>query len=143
MYRRILSLLLPLLLLSQSATFGNAHGGMEPFGHSYLPHFHIGSASHGHQRQGVDESADREPESTPPFGHDSDAVYLSAVDAVTNTRSAVDYDLVVLFDWAVTGLFLPVILETESSREIAYGTHTRPLCGHACPLYLRHLSLLI
>src|SRR5260370_1019302 len=58
MYRRVLCLLLlPCVLLTQSASLGHCHGDTEPAGHDLRPHFHTNLTSschghHGHHRHG-------------------------------------------------------------------------------------------
>jgi hypothetical protein len=153
MLRRVVSLmLLPCLLLTQSAALGHAHGGVLPAGHGLRPHFHLASVheSHGH-RHGPDghhhHDADDEPDTEldpvlqeqAPH-HDHDAVYFSAESGVTlreRPQHAVDY---------------PACLASVASVIASdfHGAGPPPLPrpsadggAAARPLYIRHLALLI
>ena len=99
MYRRIVSLiLLPCVMMSQSASlFGHTHAGDEPAGDAVRPHIHLKTHTHGHAHSHGShhqEPLDRAPETgtrpgfpTEPLSdHDSDAVYITAVDAVPSAR---------------------------------------------------------
>src|SRR5262245_18144873 len=97
MYRRaICLLLLPCVLLAQSAVLGHSHGVGQPAGHDLRPHFHTEHAStrlkqaHHHHDRGCphhhhddgDDQAEPETPPTPQPGplpesdHDSDAVFF-------------------------------------------------------------------
>lgn len=164
MYRRIVSLvLLPCVLLSQSAAFGHAHGGSEPAGHALRPHFHINPAAtrpeqgyhhrgphgrHHHDDGGAPAEPDSQPAQQPePLSedeHDSDAVFIDRVDVVMTPRSiATDDGLAVSLPWATAGSVLPVSLWTDPWQEAMNRAHAPPLRDCAYPLYLRQLRLLI
>src|SRR4051794_15689483 len=106
MGRRVVSLvLLPCLLLTQSAGFGHSHGGGQPPGHDSRPHMHVrvipAARHHGHRHSPHDHDGDHyhdrddEPEAAPPpaapFDHDDDAVYAPAHAAVA-ARGPVTFD---------------------------------------------------
>lgn len=166
MYQRVVSLLLlPCVLLTQSAALGHSHGGSQPAGHNLRPHFHTNSSSaprsddHGHHHHGPDghhhyhddgddvPEPDTQPTPAPePLSeqeHDSDAVYINRVDVVINDRPAVDDELAASLQWAAAGLHLPSAFWADPSHEAVNWTHAPPPSGYACPLYLWHLALLI
>lgn len=160
MLRRVVTfLLLPCVLLTQSAAFGHSHGGSHA-GHDLGPHVHtnpVPSNHHhdhndghhhhghgGHHHAVVDEVPPDVPvalSSEPQSNHDSDAIYVSATDAVTVERAELpggssDFWMAFTSDlfaqpWAVSPA-CPVICG-----------YPPPLRGHACPLYVKHLALLI
>lgn len=164
MYRRIVSLLLlPCVLLTQSAAFGHSHGGSQPAGHDLRPHVHTNPvpAGHhhdhddghhhhghgGHHHDVVNDVASDAPV-TPPTqspeplsDHDSDAIYVNATDAVAVERSelpggACDF-------WTVfTSDLLAQAWAVPQARPVICG-HPPPLPGHVCPLYVKHRALLI
>lgn len=162
MYRRVVSLLLlPGLLLTQSAALGHSHGGSQPAGHDLRPHFHAAptSAGHGHgcHHHGPDghhhphATADDGPgpdTRTPPAGpqsdHDSSAVYTAGVDLVAHQRSSADTDPAGFVQWTIAWLNLSTtFLSASPPHEVANRTHPPPDSGYSCPLYVRHLTLLI
>lgn len=160
MYRRVVSLLLlPCVLLTQSAAMlGHAHAGMRLPGHDLRPHVHTNAAStrhaddHGHHHHGPGvhhHHNDAEPgphtaalpESQPD--HDSDALYVTAVDAVVAERSQALEDIASSFWWLIAEeVCFASCWDYPPDRSIACG-HSPPQSGSPCPLYVRHLALLI
>ena len=163
MFRRVVSLLLlPFVLLTQSAALGHSHGGSQPAGHDLCPHFHTNPitypCSHGHHHHGPDghhhqhhhdgddvPETDRQPtpEPEPQSDHDSDAVYVTSIDVVINERSAVDNEFSAPSGWVTAGSNPSIASRTNPSQEAARWTHPPPASGYICPLYVRHLALLI
>lgn len=159
MFRRVVSLLLlPCVLLTQSAAMlGHAHAGMRLPGHDLLPHFHTTAPTnhvHGHHHHGPDghhhhHAIDTEPGPQPPTppepqpDHDSDAVFIAAVDAVVVERSQ-GADGVVPSFWCLADGAAPFAAcwDRPPNLSAACG-HPPPHSGHSCPLYVRHLTLLI
>jgi hypothetical protein len=163
MYRRVLSLLLlPCIVLTQSAVLSHSHGGSRPAGHDLRPHFHTGLSAdphhheHGHHHHGhgghhhhhhEDGDGSPEPDSPPTpapeplSGHDSDAVFVGLVDAVLNVRSADDQPAASAL-WFSLGFNLS-FPSVNSSQEAIHWTRPPPTSASDCPLYVRHLTLLI
>ena len=153
MHCRVVSLLLlPSVLLTQSAVLGHAHRGGQPAGHDLRPHFHSYASSaphpHHHGPDGHDrhlDDGDDAPEPVPQpsseNGHASDAVHV-CVDAVVKERIAVD-EVAALLGWAGAGLRLPIAFFEDTSPEAVKWTHAPPPSGYGCALYLRQLTLLI
>ncbi len=167
MYRRFVSLLLlPCVLLTQSvAALGHAHGGNQPAGHDLRPHFHTNSASarpgheSGHHHHGPgghhhhhDDGDDApEPGTTQPtpnpeplseHEHDSDAVFISAVDAAVVERSQVDEEVASPTWWIAADSILLAAWDGPPTQPVVCG-YPPPLTRVLCPLYIRHLALLI
>src|SRR4051794_2765655 len=156
MHRRLVSLLLlPCLMLTQSASLGHSHGGNEPPGHDLRPHFHVtphserrchgprhhhhgpGGHHHHHHNDGDDTAAPDAPprprlESLP--NHDADAIYISRVDVVITERSAVAEEL-------ATSSPLPadshpvLTFWTYPPHEAVSWTRPPPPSGRVCALY--------
>lgn len=169
MFRKILALLLlPCMLISQSAVFGHAHGGSEPTGHGLRPHLHAAGTSrgHGHPHQAAgghrhhshghhshehghhhhDDEGQHSTTGSPPVTpseHDSDAVYIHCVDAVAVSRVAVELEFPVLMGWVFNSTSPADVLAFAVSSEAGRWANAPPLRGPACPLYLRQLTLLI
>lgn len=153
MRRCVVSLLLvPCVLLIQATPLAHAHGGRQPAGHGHRPHVHTAPAraghTHGHGHHHHDEDDDRGPGQAPPprpgpvDGHDSDAVYIDAVDLVAGGRAEAHEGVTSPgFPAAVgpleAGAFLPGPPTLPAAR-----AHPPPR-GRSCPLYVRHLSFLI
>jgi hypothetical protein len=163
MYRRFVSiLLLPYVLLIQStAVFSHTHGGGQPAGHDLRPHVHTNPVavdrhdSHGHSHgpnghhHHHDDATDtREPDTQltqqpeQPKDHDSDAVDVDASDAVLVERSetikrVVSHKWLKIYD---LGPFAAYRRATLPVRHVVWG-HPPP--GPFCPLFIRHLALLI
>lgn len=149
-FRRIVCcLMLPCLLLTQSATFGHVHTQGQPAGHDLLRHIHTGkpaverghhhgSDRHHHHHDDVDQEATKS--GTHTSDHDSDAVYLSPVDFHFARSQSVD-DV-----RSVSGE-----LATETIPSLQLGAIERyPLLrppsevhSNLRPIYIRHLTLLI
>lgn len=161
-------LLIPCLLLNQSATFAHSHGDYTVEGHGARAHIHIAGKSstadhddkhdhHGHSHHGHSHghshSDDHEGEPKPPtkerknescstpFQHDADCVYVVDVVAAGLDRTTVK---VFQFD------SLPSFVSTRwNSPDLQLRNHEKwsdwppPLLFGDCPLYLRNLSLLI
>lgn len=163
MYRRVLSLLLvPCALLTQSAALVHAHCG-QAAGHDPRPHIHVkpaatdhehrhdghhhhhghshGPGGHHHHHEDCDDHPDAQPVLPPdaPLDHDSDAAYLTVTDLVSGRLAGFDpaaADCLGLY-------YLPVnsVVTGVSSVRPAW-VHPPPLVLN-CPLYVRHLALLI
>lgn len=165
MYRRLVSLLLlPCLLLTQSAARGHAHGGATPVGHESRPHFHTapasaahshggdghshGHAHHRHPHTGADDVPGPDVQQVPagesPSDHDSTAVYTASVDLATPQRPSADSEPVGASLWADAWLNPSLTFHSACSPpEAANRAHPPPDSGHSCPRYVRHLTLLI
>src|SRR5262245_33448594 len=160
MYRRLVFvLLLPCVLLTRSAVLGHGHGGRQPAGHALRPHIHItppaGPRHHRHQHNAPRghhhhhhhhaEEADPDtrpaPQPEPPSDHDSDAVFVGSVDVVLSTRSAPDAGLAPL-PWKAAVSELSPTCQADLVQEVTHWTRPPP-SGRLCPLYVRHLALLI
>lgn len=157
MFHRAVSLvLMPCVLMTQSAVLGHSHGGREPAGHDLRPHFHTqptsvpGHHAYGHHHHGPGshhhhhhDDGDDAPEPLSEQDHDSDAVYISSVDVVINGRSAVDEKLAASLLWATAECNLPTALWANPPRAAAQWPHPPPPSVCSCPLYVWHLALLI
>ena len=164
MYRRVVSLLLlPCVLLTQSAAvFGHAHGGVQPAGHDLVPHLHTnpvptghhhdhnGGHHHGnggHNHDVVDEVAPDAPVTPPTQSpaplpeHDSDSIYFHATDAVAVERSELPVGSSVFWTAFACDLFSEA--HVGGSTHLMVCAHPPPRLGHVCPLFIRHLALLI
>lgn len=165
MYRRAVSLLLlPCVLLTQSAALGHAHGGSQSAGHGLRPHVHTkllatdhrhdhshhhhGHSGHHHHHHDDDDDVREsepypEPQPVPPSDHDSDAVYVSAHDAVPGGRDAladeVEAAFGVYYCLCCSAAYPTALIEDISPRAWSHP----PPPGPRCPLYVRHLTLLI
>ncbi len=159
MYRRVVSLLLvPCALLTQSAALSHAHCG-HATGHDPRPHLHVKPAAtgHGHHHNGhrhhhgpgghhhPHETGDDDPAAQPslapaaPADHDSDALYLTATDLASGRLSGFDpavADCLGLHDPSVE-----LVVADVSPARPAWA-HPPPIVPR-CPLYVRHLALLI
>ena len=161
MFRRVVSLvLLPCMLLTQSATFTHAHGGSPPAGHDLRPHVHTNTASashhHGHHHHGPgshhhhhDDGDDApEPDTQPPrpepfSDHDSDAVYLASVDILVNERVGVDEELMASVRLASGSPDSFVAYWVGPASGWGYWTHPPPPSASSRPIYVRLCALLI
>jgi hypothetical protein len=163
MFRRVVSLLLlPYALLPLATAFGHTHGAVCPKGHDSRPHFHFNSEAtkpesdfhhHGHRhgpggRHHHDADAvppadqpGQSPEfSEPSADHDSDAVYLNGSDVIARGR----VETQAAFESSAMCRF--VVVSNSAGKHAA--RHTLAAFGlpppHlACPIYVRHLALLI
>ena len=162
MYRRIVTLLLlPCVLLTQSVAHGHSHGEGQDAGNDARPHFHAALAvsppDHDHHHQGPgshhhqsDRNADPTdapiaPHSDPSESlpdHNSDAVFVAASDAVGG-RSEFSEGIHSAFWWtAACTDSIECVLDDRLVNSKFCG-HPPPLVGRICPLYVRHLALLI
>jgi hypothetical protein len=154
--RVVLLLLLPGLLLSQAAAVGHAHGEDTPTDHSARPHVHTLPAAedrhhaHGHHHgpgghhhdDEEDETAPAalSPQADPQSDHDADAVFVPT-DTVSVER-AVSVELVhAAVVWVVCDAGEPI--GGESGVFVYPARNGRPPPDPACPLYVRHLALLM
>lgn len=171
-------LLIPCLLLNQSAAFAHSHGEYtgeghgarahihiagksstadhddkhDHHGHSHNRHSHQGHSHHGHSHghshsdghQGESKAPTKERKSescSTPFQHDANCVYVADVVAVGLDRTTVK-----VFEINSLPCF---VLTQWNSPDLQLRTHKKwsdwppPLLLGDCPLYLRHLSLLI
>jgi len=153
-YRRVVSLLLlPSLLLSHAAAFGHTHGDDTPAGHDQRPHVHVrlpAGHAHGHHHRGPgghhhyhddDETAPAVPPPPDPLSdHDADAVFVSTDAAVVERPVTVGTAEVAAL-WIV-----PEAGVSAGGSLIALvcpAGNGRPPPRPACPLYVRHLALLM
>ena len=155
MYRRIVSLiLLPGLLLTQSAALGHTHDGADPAGHGLRPHIHTNPTPvrhdhrghHNHSPGGHHHDSSDVPEPSlpePTRDHDDDAVYLTVEAVVARPVQADDEGTSTLF-WLLPQLDVASDHGKDLSEYAMRWTHSPPRMTSAdCPLYIRHLSLLI
>lgn len=150
-------LLLQFVLLTQSAAaFGHAHGGGQPAGHHLRPHVHTnpvavdshdahGPGGHYHHHDDLKDIPEPDtqptPKPAPPSDHDSDAVYVTATDAVVVERSQPTTQVESSDWWSFPDLTtFAACNAAPPTRPVVCG---HPLPGHLCPLYIRHLALLI
>ncbi|CAN5601699.1 hypothetical protein BH10PLA2_BH10PLA2_21870 [soil metagenome] len=165
MDRRFVSLLLlPCVLLSQALAFGHSHGGSEWDGHESRPHVHIHAHSHGgrahvhkhHAGHADGYSHDSKPTAKPgkcPVvaqiaarsnqEHDSSAVFLKRAELDLSKRP-------LRMDQVSRSKFWPVVLNWNGNPiaaqflgERRLRMHAPPLRGSDCPLFLRHLAVLV
>ena len=158
MYHRIVALLLlPFVLTSQSVTFGHCHGNGSPSGHDPRPHVHLNrkADSDGHQRRCCghhhddDEASDTEnpspdtPSPSPPSPcQDSEAIFFGGEDAVVAGRMKVEGKDESSTSWCAA-LAAP-FASFGDIAQLASDAFTRPPPSPPpCPLYVRHLALLI
>lgn len=156
MYRQIVSLLmLPCVLLAQSASLGHAHSS-QPSDHNLRPHVHIkveqqahchshgaGSHHHHHDVAMPTESAipDEQPEPSPT--HDSDALYVSVVDVfVLKITSVLDEDPSSFFLSAVDLAILSCSFDCNRVA-VAFCSHPPPISVQRCALYIQLLTIII
>lgn len=119
MVRLVVSIvLLPCLLLTQSAARGHAHP-CDP-----RPHFHI-DPHHDH-------------DSDPPAEHDETAVYLAADDVTVAGRTTV-VDGPVAVGWVAVPVRTGVVV-VPSPAYLIHSGHSPPTDS---PLYVKHRALLI
>lgn len=146
MQKLMSSLLIPLLLVSQSLSFApHSHAGTsvaEPHGHDVRPHFHVGHGHHHHHSADDHHDAhdgQRAPEV--PADHDSDAVYANDVHLITAGK---------VLKIASPG-FASWIARIDRACSVKCANASVRLCGELtlwpfqrpnCALYVRHLSLL-
>lgn len=157
MFRRVVSsLALLCVVLGQTAplALAHAHDGGQPAGHGSRPHSHLNpvrsghshhehdGGGHHHHHADADAGDERPPPPRPaePSDHDSDAVYLTGADAVPGSRAADDEVRSVSFDGI--GLLAPAAV-IRPSLVLAAANQSRPPPGQSCPLYVRHLAILI
>jgi hypothetical protein len=171
MFRRVVTLLLiPTVLLTQSAGAVHSHGDRQPTDHDARPHIHLPFAilgpraeaeppehhhhshgSHGHHHHGPgshrhthsEPAAPKPvPASEQPDDHDSDAIYLVGHDAVIQQRPASNdgSDLVV-----AALIAIPATTAAPGERPeplLLIAAHPPPLPA-TVPLHVRHLVFLI
>lgn len=153
-------LLMPFVLLTQSAALGHHHEGTQPEGHEHCPHIHLKAASnrhhdhvHQHGHGGHchhDDDADDEPGSSPATAeqepasdHDEDVLYV-LVDAIASGRMHGQDGVVLGPFWFVPSLNVVAGLRDGLDEHELQWPHPPPLAVTSDrPLYLRHLALLI
>jgi hypothetical protein len=162
MYRRVLSLLLvPCALLTQSVALVHAHYG-QATGHDPRPHVHVrstverehchgghhhhhghhhGPGGHHHPHDDSDTCLDSLPALPPgqPVDHDSDAAYLTVTDLVSGRLAGFDGVTADCVGFHYPSLIVAV---PGVSQGRPAWVHPPPIVP-ACPLYVRHLALLI
>lgn len=152
MYRRVVSLLLVAgVLLSQAAVSGHEHGDDTPVGHDFQSHVHVGPPAghdHGHYHHVHDEDDEdfdgvgRATQSQDQLrtDHDGDAVYLGVRDLGLE-RDSTSLKLIAwvwfVVDWAGAG---SAVSHQSAVKSLV---HPPPPPDPACPLYVRHLALLM
>jgi len=157
MYRCVVAIvLLPCLLLTQLAVVGHFHG-TQPAGHDLHPHFHVakpaapqghrhGPGGHHHHHDVDDDEQEPTPkapsQTKPSSNHDDDVIY-PVVDLSTGSGQTID-DAVRGCSWVLPSLNLSfdwVVSERDCSPP---RPHPSPHSDNSeCPLYVRHLALLI
>lgn len=159
MYRRFVSLLLlPCMLLAQSASLGHAHGSNQPSDHNLRPHIHtkleqqVHSHSHSHGTGGhhhhhdyavPTETVIPDQQSEPSPTHDSDAVYVSALDLIILQISPVlDEDQYSIFLSAVELAILASAFDCHRGT-VAICSHPPPISVQHCARYIQLLTLII
>lgn len=159
MSRCVVSLLLvPCVLLSQMAplALAHAHSGSEPAGHDLRPHAHTSlprpsyehehDHSHdGHRHDHVIDPNESFPlpitlQPAPQSDHDSDAVYVASEDQLSDSRSAGDEGRVLSLTWTTVARAAGPIRKDACRLGKPLD---RPPPGGACPIYVRHLAILI
>lgn len=163
MYRRVLSLLLlPCVLLTQSVAFGHSHVGGQPAGHDLREHIHTnpvvvdshnahghrhhhGPGGHHHHHDDVTDTAEPnaqpKPQPEQPSDHDTDAIFVNATDAVMVERSEAVTQVESLNWWSFSDSAPFAACDAVPPIRSVICAHPPP--GQLCPLYIRHLSLLI
>ena len=159
MLRRLVSLILALAVLpTQAALVGHRHGRHDSAVHEASPHLHVALIApaghshdhphhHGHRHHDHDES---DVESVEPMltdashrdDHDGDAVYLAAGVTAARVASASAPDsLSHVLDAALPER--PARLAGPPGDVTAAWPQPPPGGAGPCPLYVRHLALLI
>jgi hypothetical protein len=82
------------------------------------------------------------PEPWSPHEHDTDAVYINRVDVILGGRSSVADESATSLPWIALP-DLPTAILANPPREVQRRSHPPPALGDPCPLFLRHLALLI
>ena len=158
MFSRVVSLLVPCALLIQSAAIGHVHCGNQTAGQDFRPHVHTnqvnhrhdhqhghGSSSHHHHDSCNDKSeftTDVVPQSEPSPGHDEDAVYFSNDQLVSGRM--VSAASVGGSHWQMPAMTVAVTHRDVAGLGSTLILHPALRAARSdCPLYLRHLSLLI
>lgn len=149
-------LTLSVLLTQSAAAFAHAHACPHLLGHDPRPHFHANLSAPGGHHHGPDGHCHDADEGDlpdpvdrplacppPPPGHDADAVFVSAVDAVAPERLARNDGSAPLPPWGISAR--PA---DDSPPRIlpggVVGVRHFPPAGHGpCPIYVRHLALLL
>ncbi len=155
MFRRTVSLLLiPMVLSVQLAAVGHSHGDWSDGGHNTRPHIHVGLIGHhhadaphhhshphshavhvGHESKGFDRAAFQRL-----LQHDDDAVYVAVNVAVSERGSCCgDHSLPAGLELAIVELFI------DQSAACGMYVFRPPPADRLgpCPIYIRHLTLLI
>ncbi len=139
------SLLIPLVLISQSFCAAHSHAGtpvIEPEGHSARPHIHLHGGNHHHHSHGDHHRHDpgENPSSLPgehvPLDHGSDAVYIAETQLFNDAKPA----KVAKAEWIV----YVVADEADAIAELHFYVESDlppPLRRLKCPIYLRTLSI--
>ncbi len=131
------------LPFARATCAGHHHGHT----HGDHGHHHHGPGGHHHHDDddvappGGDMLPTQQPE--PLSDHDSDAVFIAAVDAVAGERSRVDDEVVSSAWWAAAETTLFAASWDRPPGQPATWAHPPPLADSLCPLYVRHLALLI
>lgn len=152
MYRRVVSFLLVTgVLLSQAAVSGHEHGDDTPVGHDLKPHVHVrppAGHDHGHRHHDHDQDDEvsdgdgraAQSQDLLRTEHDGDAVYLGLRDiGVGRDSTSLKPITWVWFvvDWAGAGSAV------SHSTAVKSLVHPPPPPDPSCPIYVRHLALLM
>jgi hypothetical protein len=149
MSRRFVSLLLlPGLLLAQSATFGRAHVGNGTSNHAAHPHVHLhGGHGHSHAPDGSHYDEDEDQPSSrdirPTADHDGDAVYLLIDAECPKPNRADDGHTRAQVRVISSVIALPVRPCLQPDRCTGWAQPPPASASADCPRYLRHLTLLL
>gem|GEM_PF-5497132 len=152
MFRRFVSfVLLSCLLLTQSAAWGHCHDQSQALRHDLRVHFHTNAAADDCQTRHSHHDADEEggewqlgshhSQSEP--AHDATAVYLDRTDALLRGKAQCDRELPQADASFVVGWILPVLFENRSTSQFTDRQNKVLSCRACCPIYLRHLTILI
>ena len=158
MFPRVVSLLVPCALLIQSAAVGHVHGGVQTAEHDLHPHLHTSQFHHDHDDHhdhGIgrhfdhvdcDDESDAATASVPPSeglpDHDDDAVYVSDELAVSGHASPFAGSDGAR--WINPAASVSASLCDFAVMRLALWPHPPPYWASlGCPLYVRHLALLL
>jgi len=140
-------LLLPGVLLTQSAALCHGHG-LRPHIHTNLSpvrhdHDHGPCGHHYHHDDDADDADEPAPTPRPASApdHDSDAIFIPSIDVTPHEPPVVSDERAPAPFWALLGSGHVAAAGANPPRESAAFAHPPP--AGACPIYIRQLSLLI
>ena len=151
-----LLLTLSVLLTQSAAAFAHAHAGLRLPGHDPRPHFHADLSAPGGHRHGPDGHRHDDDDGDlpdpddrplayppPPPGHDADAVFVSGVDAVAPERAALKDDSAARPSWDFSEPRAGDSLLRVARGDALGVRRFRLACRYSCPIYVRHLTLIL